>query len=113
MLAFAEELQLCAEGDRAIHNRGVCSQFGGGFLGMSTSHKNKNRSPLGLYFRSDSIIIIGYDGICGSDTLEEHWAAHAWLGLTRYSVSWCLVSFANDLSRVSESTHQRLCFCVF
>lgn len=54
---------------------------------MSTSHKYKNRSLSGLYFRSNSIIIIGYDGMCGSDTREEHWAAQAGLGLTRYSVS--------------------------
>lgn len=111
VLVFAEELLLCAEGDRTIYNCGVCSQFGGGFLSMSTSHKNKNRSPSGLYFRADSIIITGYDGICGSDTREEHWAAQAWHGVARYSVSWCLVSFANDLSQVSESLHQRLCFC--
>lgn len=50
MLVFAEELPLCAEGDGAIHTQGVCSQSGGGFLGMSTSHKNKNRSPPGLLF---------------------------------------------------------------
>lgn len=85
-------------GDRAIHNQGVCSQSGGGSLGMSTSHMNKNRSLLGLYFRFHCIIIIDHDGICGSDTLEKLWAVQIWPGLTLYSVSWCLVSLANDLS---------------
>lgn len=37
-------------------------------VSMSISHKIKNRSPLGLYFRFHCIIIIGCDGICGSDT---------------------------------------------
>lgn len=74
-------------------------------VGMSTSHKNKNRSSSGLYFRFHCIIIIGCDGICGSYTREELWAAQAWRGLTLYSVSWCLVSIMTDLSH--------LCFSVF
>lgn len=50
-------------------------------VSMSISHKIKNRSPLGLYFRFHCIIIIGCDGICGSDTREALWAAQAWVGL--------------------------------
>lgn len=58
-------------------------------VSMSISHKNKNRSPLGLYFRFHCSIIIGCDGICGSDTREALWAAQAWVGLTLYPVT-CL-----------------------
>lgn len=83
-----------------IHNRRVCSQSGGGFLGMSTSHNDNNRSPLALYFRFQCILIIGCDRICGSDTREEHWAAQAWLGPTLYSV-FCVL----DRSWLSLNLH--------
>ncbi len=68
MLVFADELRPCAESDRAIHNQEVCSKSGGGFFGISTCHKDKNRSPSVLYFRFHCIIIIGYDETCGFDT---------------------------------------------
>lgn len=51
---------------------------------MSTSHKDKNSSLPGPYFRFHCIIIIGRDRICGPDTREALWAAQAWLELTLY-----------------------------
>lgn len=93
MFVFIEELWLCAEGDRAIHNWGACSQSGGGFLCMSTSHEDQNRNLLGLYFRFHCIIIIGCDRICGSYTRVELWAEHSSLGLTLSSLSSCIIFF--------------------
>lgn len=65
---------------------------------MSTSHKNKNRSQLGLYFRFDCIVIMGYVRICGCDTQEELLGAQAFLRQTLCSLSGCPVSLSNDLS---------------
>lgn len=71
MCVFVEELQLCAKGEGPIHNRGVRSQSIGGFLGLSTSHRDNNRSLPGFYFQFHCIIITDFDRICGSDTQEE------------------------------------------
>lgn len=76
--------------DTSVFCRGaalcVICQYGGGFLSMLTSLRNKNRSRLEHYSRFHCIIIIGYDWICGSDTQEELWAVPAWLRVTLCSV---------------------------
>lgn len=71
MRVFVEELQLCAKGEGPIHNHGARSQSIGGFLGLSTSHRDNNRSLPGFYFQFHCIIITDFDRICGSDTQEE------------------------------------------